>query len=51
VTDSEGSEEESEEEFINEDGVKVKRKKKKTKKGIVFIFVRNTVILSTFCII
>ncbi|XP_053399580.1 kinesin-like protein KIF3A isoform X2 [Mercenaria mercenaria] len=33
VTDSEGSEEESEEEVIGEDGVRVRRKKKKTKKG------------------
>ncbi|KAL4230043.1 Kinesin-like protein kif3a [Mactra antiquata] len=33
VTDSEGSGEESEEEIIGADGVKIRRKKKKTKKG------------------
>lgn len=36
MTDSEGSEEESEEEVIGPDGVKIRRKKKKTKKGDTF---------------
>lgn len=40
MTDSEGSEEESEEEVIGEDGVRVRRKKKKTKKGIIYILYR-----------
>lgn len=38
VTDSEGSGEESEEEIIEEDGVKIRRKKKKGRKGMVKLF-------------